>query len=264
LKDRRRPVFEGQWGCSAGCVETMVEAAVLRVTGGEGGAEGVGGHRHRVPLGLILLAQGWITQVQLQHALSRQRRAGSGSIGRWLMEECGLDQRYVTRGLGVQWGCPVLRAEEFDPDAMALVAPKLLVERLEMVPLRRAGERVLYLSFVDRLDPATALALERMSGLRVESGLVEETEWRVAQRRLCACEFVDSEFESVATHEDLARRVTSVVQRMQPRASRLVRVHQFYWLRMWLESGAMRTGDGGVPRTKEDVADRIYVVGGHA
>ena len=69
---------------------------------------------------------------------------------------------------------------------------------------------------------------------------------------------------AVATHEDLARRVASVVQRMQPRASRLVRVHQFYWLRMWLESGAMRTGDGGVPRTKEDVADRIYVVGGHA
>jgi hypothetical protein len=217
-----------------------------------------------MPLGLILLAQGWITQPQLQHALSRQRRVGTGSIGRWLMEEYGLDQSCVTRGLGTQWGCPVLRVEGSDVEAMALVAPKLLVERLGMVPLRVAGERVLYLAFADRPDAAAAFALERMSGLKVESGLVEETEWRAAQRRLCECESVDSEFESIETLEGLSRRVAAAVQQMQPRASRLVRVHQFYWLRMWLESGAMCMSDGGVPRTREDVADRIYMVSAEA
>ncbi len=38
-------------------------------------AHPVAAHRHRVPIGLVLLAQGWITHDQLKHALEAQRRA---------------------------------------------------------------------------------------------------------------------------------------------------------------------------------------------
>jgi hypothetical protein len=41
----------------------------------------------------------------------------------------------------------------------------------------------------------------------------------------------------------------------------MVRVREFYWLRMWLESGAMRTEEGGAPGSGEDVMDRVYEVG---
>jgi hypothetical protein len=218
-------------------------------------------HPHRLPLGLILLAQGWITQAQLQRALDRQRRAGKGHIGGWLTEECGLDHNYITRGLGVQWGCPVLSTEGFDPDRMALAAPKLLVEQTGMLPLRMAGERTLYLGFAERLDPAAALAMELMSELKVESGLMDPVQWKIARQRLCKCEFVEAGFEQVAEIESLPRKIAAAVNTMQPLASRLVRVHQFYWLRMWLESAAMRTRDGGVPGSREDVADRLYTVG---
>lgn len=261
LKDRRRPVFEGRWGCTARCLESMVRPAVRRESGERSSEKYAGQHRHGMPLGLILLAQGWITHPQLQHALDRQRRAGNGRIGRWLTEECGLDQSCITRGLGVQWGCPVLTMEGFDPERMALAAPRLLVEQTGMLPLRIAENRTLYLGFVDRPDAPAALALERMSALKVESGLVDAGEWRAAQQRLCACDCVDAAFEQVVDMESLAGRVASVVNRMQPRASRLVRVHQLYWLRMWLEEGAMGTRDGGVPRAKQDVVDRLYAVG---
>jgi hypothetical protein len=242
-------------------VEALVRAAVRRESGESGAEHYDGEHRHRMPLGLILLAQGWITNPQLQHALDRQRRTGRGRIGHWLTEECGLDQSSITRGLGVQWGCPVLPMEGFDPERMALAAPRLLVEQLGMVPLRMAGKRTLQLAFAERLDASAALALEHMSGLKVESGLVDPAQWKDAQRRLCVCDFVDADFEQLAEIEALPGRIAAAVNKMQPVASRLVRVHRFYWLRLWLESGAMRTREGGVPWTKEDVADRLYAVG---
>ena len=94
-----------------------LQRAVSAIDGADGGAAGdrvgmrVGvdtPHRHRVPLGLVLLAQGWITHPQLQTALEAQRASGQGRIGDWLTQSCGLPEERITRGLGVQWSCPVL------------------------------------------------------------------------------------------------------------------------------------------------------------
>jgi hypothetical protein len=131
---------------------------------------------------------------------------------------------------------------------------------LGLVPLRIVGGRVLYLAFADRLDAAAAFAIERMSGLKVQSGLVNSAERDAARDRLRRCEFVDATFEQVANTQLLARRMASDIAGIQPRASRMVRVHQFYWLRMWLETGAMSGPEGGVPTSREDVVDRVYSV----
>jgi Type II secretion system (T2SS), protein E, N-terminal domain len=261
-KDRSRPIFEGRWGCSARCVKAMVERAMRREfveIHPEVGIED-GLYRHRVPLGLVLLSQGWITSQQLQSALARQRRAGRGRIGHWLIEEWGLKEGCVTRALSVQWGCPVLPVQGFEPEKMALVLPRVLVERLGMVPLRIAGRRILYVGFEDRMDAAAAAAIERMSGLRVESGLVDGSRLKAMRERLFESEFVDAELDCVADAGAMMAKITCELRSTQPTASRLIRVHQFYWLRMWLESGAMRAQDGGVPVSKEDVVDRVYTI----
>jgi len=261
LKDRRRPVFEHQWGCSAECIEAIVSTAVRREFGDGYIVDEEREHHHRVPLGLVMLAQGWITHPQLQHALMAQKRAGRGRIGSWLVAECGLKEEYVTRALSMQWSCPVLSVDGFDPGAMSLLAPRMLIEKLGMVPLRIAGDRILYLAFEDRLDASAALAMERMSGLKVESGLADGLHLKYARQRLYQSDFVPARYEQVADMESLTRKMALTLGKMQPRSSQLVRVHQFYWLRMWLETGAMRTRDGGVPLTREDVVDRVYSVG---
>ena len=262
LKDRRRPVFEHQWGCCSECVESLVSAAVRREFG-DGGllVDEEREHHHRIPLGLIMLSQGWITHPQLQRALMAQKRAGQGRIGGWLVSECGVKEDRVTRALSLQWSCPVLPVEGFDPGAMALLAPRLLVERMGMVPLRVAGGRILYLAFEDRLDASAALALERMTGLKVESGLADGLQLKYARQRLYQSDFVSSRYEQVADLESLTQKITYSLGKLQPRASQLVRIHQFYWLRLWLETGAMSTRDGGVPVSRQDVLDRIYLVG---
>jgi hypothetical protein len=89
---------------------------------------------------------------------------------------------------GMQWGCPVLTTEGFSPEAMALVVPKLFVERFGLLPLRVAGSRILYLGFADRLDASSAFATEQMTELKVESGVVEGNSFEAARRRLLACE----------------------------------------------------------------------------
>jgi hypothetical protein len=261
LKDRRRPVFDGRWACTAACVEELVKRSVRRESAEGGASQAASDHRHRIPLGLILLGQGWITQAQLERALDMQRRAGTGRIGYWLVDVCGFEQTCITRALSLQWGCPTLTAEGFDPAAMALAVPRLLLEQLGILPLRIAASRILYLAFADQLDAAAAFAMERMSALKVQSGVLGEAEWAAARQRIYESSFVDCAFEHAPTQASLSTKIASVVTRTQPRASRLVRVHQFYWLRMWLESGAMSAADGGFPATREDILDRVYTVG---
>jgi hypothetical protein len=259
-RNRRRPIFEGQWGCSGRCVLEMTRTAVQRELGDGTQSAAAAPHRHRVPLGLLMLAQGWITHPQLRKALEAQRESGTGRIGDWLQSECGIEPEQVTRGLSMQWSCPVLTTEGFSPDAMALVAPKLFVEKFGFLPLRVAGSRILYLGFEERLDASAAFAMEKMTGLKVESGLVVGAHIQAARSRLLECEAVEMKLSAVSDKEALLARMTAILEQKQPVASRLVRVHQYYWMRIWLESGAAGK-TGGLPGTGEDVCDYVFVIG---
>lgn len=261
-RNRRRPIFEEQWGCSGRCVFAMVQAAVHRQLG-DREASSPAPHRHRVPLGLLMLAQGWITHPQLQKALAAQREGGRGRIGEWLMSECGLEPEQIVRGLSMQWGCPVLTTEGFAPEAMALVVPKLFVEKFGLLPLRVAGSRILYLGFADRLDASSAFATEQMTDLKVESGVIEGAAFEAARRRLLASEGVKMKLEAVEDRDAMAARITAILEQKQPIGSRLVRLHHYYWLRMWLEAGAMGRGAGNLPASSEDVMDYVFTVGTH-
>lgn len=262
-KSRRRPIFEGQWGCGSRCLEAVVRAAVKREVDDGIGAGFRAPHRHRVPLGLVMLAQGWITHPQLRRALEEQKARGSGRIGDWLVGECGLPPEKITQGLSVQWNCPVMTAEGITPRAAALTVPRMFIEQFGLVPLRIAGGRILYLGFKENLDASAAFALERMSDLKVESGLVDDEGYEMARARLLGSEFVPTVLETVRDSDEMTVRVREMLENQQPVAARLVRVHQYYWLRMWLETGAM-TGVGTVPGSTEDVFDTVFSIGVNA
>ena len=259
-KNRRRPIFEQEWGCSSQCLRALVRAAVRREIG-----DGVRGdrdepHKHRVPLGLVLLAQGWISHPQLQTALEAQRATGRGRIGDWLTQSCGLAEDRIARGLGVQWSCPVLTTEGFSPVAMAVVMPKRFIAEFGLVPLRIAGSTLLYLAFEERMDAAVALGVEQMCGLKVESGLLAATQFQEVRTAVLGAEGVPVQMHPVADRDALTAEIVRALERSQPVATRLVRIHQYYWLRMWLESGATR-GLANLPPSSEDVEDHLFLVG---
>lgn len=255
-RSRRRPIFEGMWACSGNCMLAMVRAAVRREYGQAPPLADESLHHHRIPLGLVLLAQGWITHSQLQRALDSQRASG-GRIGDWLVTLCGIGREQITRGLSVQWSCPVLTTAGFGAQEMALVMPKVFVQEFGALPVRTAGARILYLGFDDRLDASLGLALEKMSGLRVVSGLVDSDEIRSSRCSLLAAREVTVKLESLSDMDLLASKIAALVEHSQPMYSQLVRVHHYLWLRLWLESGAA-SGVGTLPRRADDMVDYLF------
>jgi len=230
-RSRSRPVFEGGWNCSATCTLTRMEAAVRRELDGRR-REAVA-HRHRVPLGLVMLEQGWISADQLRQSLSAQKKAGGGRLGNWLMRQQGVSEKLITRALSLQWSCPVLTLDYYDAGAMAPMFPRLFVEAFGALPLRVAAGQILYLGFEENLDPAVAFAIEQMTGLQVEIGLIPSQQFQTAKQRLVCANFPHAELIEAASEAPLTRVLARALERSKPADARLVRVHDCLWLRMW-------------------------------
>jgi hypothetical protein len=245
-RSRSAPVFEGGWNCSEECTAARMHAAVAREL--EGRASAREGHRHRVPLGLLMLEQGWITQDQLRKALEAQRVAGKGRLGYWLVRQRAVSEPMVTRALGLQWSCPVLPLGHHDAAGLVAAMPRLFVEAFGALPLRLAAGSLLYLGFEASLDPVLALAIERMNGLRVESGIVQESLFRPAHARMLEAKFPPVELVEAISEAAAAHVLARSVERARPSASRLVRVHDCLWLRMWLRPGGGPLPEGGSVR----------------
>ena len=253
-RSRSYPIFEAGWTCSAECTRERVAAAVRREL--EGRVASPDAHRHRVPLGLTMLEQGWITSAQLRHALEAQRSSG-GRLGHWLVHQQGVSEKLVTRALGLQWSCPVLPLEFHDAEALTALLPRLFVDAFGALPLRVAAGKLLYLGFEDRLDAVLALAVERITGLRVESGLVQGSLFGPAHTRMLGARFPRVELIEASSEPAAVHALSKAVERARPIESRLVRVHDCLWLRMILR---MQTGP--LPDTSS-VEDLICSIGAH-
>ena len=249
-RSRSAPVFEGGWNCSPACTEERMRAAVRRELDSRGA--GAAGYRHRMPLGLVMMEQGWITPGQLKQALEQQRAAGGGRLGHFLVRQQAVSEHLVTRALSLQWSCPVLPLLFHDPEALSPLLPRLFIDAFGVLPLRVAAGKLVYLGFEERLDAVLALALERMSGLRVESGFVHESEFRPAHKRMLKAVYPQAQLLEAFSEPALVRALARAVERVRPVESRLVRVHDCLWLRMWKKAQT-----GPVP----DVASVEDVIG---
>jgi len=255
LRSRTAPVFEGGWSCSAACTRARVQAAARRELAGRVTAPEA--HRHRIPLGLTMLEQGWITAPQLRAALEAQRAAGGGRLGHWLVRQQGVSEKLVTRALGLQWSCPVLPLEFHDAEALTAVLPRLFVDAFGALPLRVAAGQLLYLGFEDRLDAVLALAIERMTGLRVESGLVQGSEFGPAHLRMLGARFPPVTLIEASMEQAMVHALARAIEKSRPVESRLVRVHDCLWLRMFLRPESAALTEPGA------IEDLICSIGGN-
>lgn len=253
-RSRSAPIFESGWTCSEGCTLSRVRQAVLRE--GKHRAETRLPHSHRLPLGLLMLEKGWITNAQLRGALESQRKHGGGRLGSWLVRQHGVSESLVTRALALQWSCPVLAAQTAQLSRLAPLVPRLFVDAFGAVPLKLAAGKVLYLGFEDRLDPVLALAIERMTGIRTECGVMADSEFGPAHARMLRAQFPPVELVEAANDEALVKVLTRAIEKARPAEAKLVRVHEFFWLRM-----SRSSEQGGIPST-DGVEDILCTVAG--
>lgn len=231
FRKRSAPVFEGGWTCSPECTEARMVKAFHRELNDYAAPQEM--HRHRIPLGLLMLEQGWITHSQLREALQSQRASGSGRLGDHLIRQGATDEKTVTRALGLQWSCPVLLTESQHPAVLVPIMPRLFVDAFGALPLHVAGGRLLYLGFEQCLDPVLAFSISRMTGLQVECGIVPFSMFVSARERMLTQEFPPVQLAEAVSESAAASLLARCVERVQPAAARLVRVHECVWLRMW-------------------------------
>jgi hypothetical protein len=261
-RSRQSPVLEGKWACSEGCMQEIARAAILREAGEANSfSSQKAAHQHRVPLGLVLLSRGVITQEQLRQALEAQRKTGQGRVGEWLIRQKAADEEQVTRALSAQWNCPVLTGAPHDP-ALASAFPRLLVDSVGAVPLRLAGRELLYVAFEDKIDRCLVLAVERMLGLKVEAGVLRESDFRRTQQEALRAAFPKTRLLEAANMRGLVHAITSMLEERKAVRTQIVRVHDYYWLRIW--RNPLVTGDRRVLPAVEEVEDLVCSIAASA
>jgi hypothetical protein len=112
-------------------------------------------------------------------------------------------------------------------------------------------------TFEDRLDPVLALAVEQMTGLRVESGLVQESVFRQAHTRMLRSPFPPVELIEAGSEPAIVHAIAKSIERARPFESRLVRVHDCLWVRMW------RQAQSGAMPEASNIQDLICSIGAH-
>jgi hypothetical protein len=250
-RNRQVPLIEGRWTCSPNCARSRIEAIVRREMNGPGRPSGV--HRHRIPIGLVLLAEGWISHEQLKKALEAQRKGFAGRIGAWLMENCGLDERHLTQALSIQWNCPVFSLSKLRTGAPESLVPRLLLDSFGLVPLKTSREGILYIAFEERIDHSVILAIESMTGLTVEAGILSGSEFRGSQQTMRAARFPRARLIEASSVDSLTNALTRLIEREKPADSRLVRVQEFFWLRFWRQTDDSDTRSKATSNSVEDV-----------
>lgn len=250
LRSRTRPVVEGRWCCSEQCLQARVASFVRRGLPRHSLPQE---HQHRVPLGLLLLSQSFITQEQLRFARNHAEYTGE-RIGTVLVQHCGLSEQRLVQGLAAQWGCTAWDIKGSIPHGMACVAPYAVLRAAEMLPLRMQADGTISVAFADAPDAQAVLAIRRIHDRPVDAGIAAVSDFPAAVDRIkkqAAVPVVELHCEDEA---DLVRVLTRTIQRQSPVESRWARVHNMVWVRMWLELSALA---GGIQQT-EDVMDFIF------
>jgi len=163
---RRSGAFlQGVFYCQRQCMETALTAQLARLHAVAPPVR----PSNRIPLGLLMVARGWLTYEQVVTALAAQQTARSGQIGEWFERLGFATEQQVTSALGLQWGCPVT----FSLDTASIAAfgriPLGILEAFQMLPLQFvAATNTIYIAFGQRVDHAALYAIEKLLDCRTQ------------------------------------------------------------------------------------------------
>ena len=224
----------GAWHCSLECFQMGLFRRLERAA--------MAGPRpspqlNRLPLGLLLLSRGEITDEQLRRALQLQQSEG-GRIGECLMRIGAIVEAQITAALAVQQGCPVFPAREPQPLPERIHWPGRLVDHYRALPvLYNAAQSCLYVGFLDRVDHRFLLCLERMLACRSQACIVPARSFR---RHLQMQSLGPSESICIRQRlnpEEMTETVSDYAQQLRAARCELSSCDDHLWLRLSKDDG---------------------------
>jgi hypothetical protein len=224
--------LQGRWYCSPECFEHAARGEFQRLRSvPESGRR----KAHRMPIGLLLLSRGVITEAQLKRALAMQREKGTGKIGRILRDIQAATEQDIVVGLAAQWGCPVYPVH--GPEDLlqhSSLLPLTLLEAGRMLPVQHIpGQQMLYLAFVEGIDRNALYSVEQMLRLRTVPCIVPESAYLGAIEELRHVQNAQTTvFESPLEPREMARTTRSYAWQIGASDVWMVRSGRFIWVRL--------------------------------
>lgn len=196
--------------------------------------------RHRIPLGLLLLSRGVISQAQLREALESQQGEGRGRIGEWLLRQQAAREDDIATGVGLQWARPTFPlAQSQQWRSLRGWAPLALLEAKRMLPVHYAAQQEkLYVGFTQAVDFNALAALSTILECKTEACIVTDSAMDAALEQLRSAPAAEGEpvedvvFDRVATAQEMASIIRQYAQRADARQIRLAEANPFVWVRI--------------------------------
>ena len=230
--------FDGQWYCDADCAETSI---AFRVQNALTAVVPEKPRNYRVPLGLLLVTRGVITQAQLREVLLKQRENQQGRLGQWLLQLGYISEAQLTAALARQWACPVYPLERKPlPTFLTTLAPFLLFQTCRAVPVHASADgKVLHLAFCDRIDHTLLYGLEQMLGCRTVGCVATEASVVSALESMApAADREEISFDTLRDPRDIASTIRSYAQELRADRVAITRAGRFLWTRFHRKAAA--------------------------
>jgi len=161
---------EAQWFCSARCLEESLEDHMLGSFLKDHRPAPI---RTTMPMGLMMLSRGVISDPQLRDAIAMQHDSGE-KIGTCLQRMGCISFEDIASVVATQWGCPVFPAESVQP-ACSMLIPLSLVESFRMLPVHLVTQgRRLFVGFCDKINHTALISIERMLACKTEACVIPE------------------------------------------------------------------------------------------
>jgi hypothetical protein len=159
-----------QWFCSPRCLEESLHDLLLGYFFEERRPAPI---RTAMPMGLMMLARGIISDPQLRDAIAMQRSSGE-KIGACLQRMGCVTYDDIASAIATQWACPVFPAESVQSGCSMLV-PLSLIERYRMFPVHLVGQgRRLFVGFCDKVNHTALIGIQHMLGCDTEACIIPE------------------------------------------------------------------------------------------
>lgn len=222
-------LLHSQFYCRPQCLETALMGQISRLHAIAPSAQPA----NRIPLGLLMVARGKLTHLEVRAALEAQRRARYGTIGDWIEKLGFASEQDVTAALALQWGCPVASSFHYSSVESPGKIPFRILEAFQMIPFNYAATtNMLYLAFGARVDHAALYAIERILDCRTQPCVAPaKSVARQLEHVRQLARPNDVEFETRDLGE-MGRITSSYIARLSPEDVRLSRVGHFIWLRL--------------------------------
>lgn len=226
--------FRGSTFCFPSCFERELQRELERLSVTK---SAYSTKARRIPLGLLMLSRGTVTNDQLWRALNEQKQTGCGRIGECLTRLGFAQEADITAALAMQWSCPLLRKLPTLTDSCGI--PKHLLRGLRMLPMHFSRKTsTVHVAFADEIAYPALISLEQMLDVRTAACLTTQTELNSALDGLQASrEQKEKAFRNLRGPEEIVAIVSSYAGKLHASEVRTVVCGSQYWIRIFGDTG---------------------------